>query len=543
MVTTRERATQNSQQIIRDVFNLGANSSLEKALTENDLMDITDWMLLMVSDLDSLTYNDNGTQKHLGRGPRNRIRDFRMYVLHERAYGSPATYDGGDIVFDKFDSFRRSNECIRLIMAPQPVVPALSAPNVVMTSTQSELATFKKGIKRNAALYPVLTQDTEWDSWNHSVVSLARAQSAEQVLDNKYVPSLPDEIALFSEKNKYHFSVFDRTLQSEKGKAIVRAYEDTFDAQKVYKEMYNYCNRSTRAQLTSSTLLSYITSAHLGDGSWKSGTNKFILHWEEQVRKYEKLVKKRDNFWEAIKLHMLQNVVHAVPELWQVKVQADQLATQTGRQLSYVEYVTLLYSAAVQYDSQFTVSVGAKLAQKWQVYAHEFDYDFVEDEYDVDTPVSFIQANKMMRREAMMPGHTWAKLSEADQEIWDQLSDHVKIAILNAQSQLRSRPPTKPPPRHPDKLLVSLHDVIQACQHLTLDPREDSPDVDAMDSDTVAEEGSQGDNTPPSADLLTFTTNHQSTDHIPPAHLAKLMSDAINKHSSKSSTKRSVNVL
>jgi hypothetical protein len=35
--------------------------------------------------------------------------------------------------------------------------------------------------------------------------------------------------------------------------------------------------------LTSSTLLSYITSDRLGDGSWKSGTNKFILHWEEQV--------------------------------------------------------------------------------------------------------------------------------------------------------------------------------------------------------------------------------------------------------------------
>jgi hypothetical protein len=38
----------NAQQIIRDVFNLGANSSLEKAITENDLMDITDWMLLTV---------------------------------------------------------------------------------------------------------------------------------------------------------------------------------------------------------------------------------------------------------------------------------------------------------------------------------------------------------------------------------------------------------------------------------------------------------------------------------------------------------------
>jgi hypothetical protein len=83
-------------------------------------------------------------------------------VLHERANGSSASYDGEDIVFDKFDLFHQSNECIRLIVAPQPVAPTLSAPDVVMTSTQSELATFKKGIKRDAALHPVLTQDMEW---------------------------------------------------------------------------------------------------------------------------------------------------------------------------------------------------------------------------------------------------------------------------------------------------------------------------------------------------------------------------------------------
>jgi hypothetical protein len=50
MVTTREQAAQNAQWITRDVFNLGANSSLEKALSENGLMDITDWMLLTVSN-------------------------------------------------------------------------------------------------------------------------------------------------------------------------------------------------------------------------------------------------------------------------------------------------------------------------------------------------------------------------------------------------------------------------------------------------------------------------------------------------------------
>jgi hypothetical protein len=245
---------------------------------------------------------------------------------------------------------------------PYPTVPA--NPNAVMLSTQTELATFRKGIKRDASLFPVMNQDSLWDSWNRSIVSIARAQAVEQVLDSTYVPVLLEEIVLFNEKQKYLYSVFERTLQSDKGKAIVRSHEDKFDAQKVYKEMYDYCNRSTRAQLKSSTLLSYITSVRLDNGSWKSGMHKFILHWEEQVRQYEKLVPPNDHFSEAIKLHMLQNAVHPVPELRQVKVQADQMTTQTGNKLTYPKYVSLLYSAAAPYDSQFGATPSAKLAVK-----------------------------------------------------------------------------------------------------------------------------------------------------------------------------------
>jgi hypothetical protein len=40
-----------------------------------------------------------------------------------------------------------------------------------------------------------------------------------------------------------------------------------------------------------------------------------------------------------------------------------------------------------------------------------------------------------------------------------------------------------------------------------------------MVGDTVAEEGGQGDNTCLPADQLTFATNRQSSDHIPPVHL------------------------
>jgi hypothetical protein len=221
----------------------------------------------------------------------------------------------------------------------------------------------------------------------------------------------------------------------------------------------------------SGTLLSYITSARLCDGSWKSGTNKCILHWEEQVGQYERLVEHKDHFSEAIKLHMLQNAVNAVPELRQVKIQADQLAPHTGKQSIYLDYVTLLYSASVQYDSQFHVSAGAKITQKRQVYNHEIDY---------------------------------------------------KCDVVNS------------PLRH-DKQLLSLHDVIQACHHLTQDPGDDSPDIYDSPNESPNIEGADEEALVP-ADILTFATNREATKHILAAHLAKMMSEAVSKHSSKSTS-------
>jgi hypothetical protein len=123
MVSTRDQAAQNAQQIIGDVFNFSANSPLEKALMENDVLDVTDWTMLTVANLESLTYTDNGAKKHLSLGQWNKIRQFQMYVLNERAKGSPASYDVEDVVFDKFDLFHRSNECIRLMMTSQPIAP------------------------------------------------------------------------------------------------------------------------------------------------------------------------------------------------------------------------------------------------------------------------------------------------------------------------------------------------------------------------------------------------------------------------------------
>jgi hypothetical protein len=100
------------------------------------------------------------------------------------------------------------------------------------------------------------------------------------VHDETYVPTTVDEIALFSEKQKFVYAVLESKVQTDHGKAIIRDHEHDFDAQKVYKKLKNYHFKSMKAKIESSVILSYITSAKVGDGSWNCTAETFILHWQ-----------------------------------------------------------------------------------------------------------------------------------------------------------------------------------------------------------------------------------------------------------------------
>jgi len=161
------------------------------------------------------------------------------------------------------------------------------------------------------------------------------------------VPSTPAEKDLFAEKQKYMFAVFERTLLTDVGKSLVRNHEDDADTQEVYKAVVDYYHKSTKSSLDSADLLSYITSICLSSGLWKGPTHSFILHWQDQVRMYEKQVPVMQHFSSG------QNALHPVMELWAVKNQADQHKTHTGTTLTYEQYCNLLLSVASAYDDTF----------------------------------------------------------------------------------------------------------------------------------------------------------------------------------------------
>ena len=132
------------------------------------------------------------------------------------------------------------------------------------------------------------------------------------------------------------YAIFEKILLTDKEKALVQHYQTSYDAQAIYRELSTYAMLSTKATMTATALLSYITTTTLGDGKWKGTTHAFILHWQDQVRIYYNL-NPQTQLSEELQCAMLQNAVHPIMELRQVKIQATQFRTYTGKDLSYEE--------------------------------------------------------------------------------------------------------------------------------------------------------------------------------------------------------------
>ena len=202
MTATRR---QLAERLIRDVFDMGIGSALESALVENSMMDPLGWLACDDTVFQNMEFTDaGGDTKKLRFGDYHPIRIWRAMVYYKRAHGDQSTYDGTDVSPLDFEDFMGSSECISIMVVQLPVVDSIGTAATGFTAAvQTELATFRKAMKRDAGLYPVITQDDQWDTWNCSLVSIARAQAIEHVLDSTYIPVLPDEIALFAEKQMY----------------------------------------------------------------------------------------------------------------------------------------------------------------------------------------------------------------------------------------------------------------------------------------------------------------------------------------------------
>jgi hypothetical protein len=130
-------------------------------------------------------------------------------------------------------------------------------------SSQGNLLTvqaFRRGVKRDKADYKNLKDDKYFNSWSRGFVATDRMHHTELVLNEKCVPKNDDGKVVFKEMQIFTSAVFEEHLKTSKGKSLVSQYEETHDAQSIYRELKKHALSSTAAQLSGDTLLQYITT-------------------------------------------------------------------------------------------------------------------------------------------------------------------------------------------------------------------------------------------------------------------------------------------
>ena len=166
------------------------------------------------------------------------------------------------------------------IDAPQSASTQSFLENPNTTLQYNPVQQFTRGTNKDIKAFPKLKDSKQWDSWYLSTKSQARIQDLSEGIDPQYIPIGEPYRLLFNEKNAFMYAVFAEVLLIYKEKYLVRSYELHWDAQKIHEELLAHAETSTKESVESAKILIYITTANLDDGTWRSSTETFILHWQ-----------------------------------------------------------------------------------------------------------------------------------------------------------------------------------------------------------------------------------------------------------------------
>jgi hypothetical protein len=150
---------------------------------------------------------------------------------------------------------------VSLLSGSSPVPSGTVTPSPSASRTRNAVFDFKKGIKCDLGSFLVYKDKKQWDTWQRSMLAQPRAQDVHEILDASYLPTSSEDKQLFVMKQELMYDVFERTLQTDMGKALVRHHKSDFHAQTLYKSLLEYSIKSAKASLDTSKLLAYITSA------------------------------------------------------------------------------------------------------------------------------------------------------------------------------------------------------------------------------------------------------------------------------------------
>ena len=347
------------------------------------------------------------------------------------------------------------------------------------SESQTALSNFKKGSKRDASVYPIFKNDKYYDTFQRSFLANLKAQGLYDVADPDHDPESGDiyEQELFKGKQSFVYSVLVTSLQTEKGRELVKEFEG--DARSIILKLHHYHTKSNVAQHDIITLTTEITNLTLND-SWKGTVRQFLSHFKEKLRLLDSLAPVSDQPPETTRLTFLQRAVQQNHDLRQIHVMDSvwKLKTDSTEALTFDTYYNLLWDAAHQYDLHQTKKGSQRKAfSSQQEDINDVDaYANAEEQFSTDpepvehSPYSVYQSSfhPKMPQKSFLPRHIWETLSESTKQM---IIEHNKKVKLNNPTPYPSGSKTKLNPT----LGKSTPTPKQVHQHSQDEPTEESP--------------------------------------------------------------------
>ena len=322
------------------------------------------------------------------------------------------------------------------------------------SESQTALNNFKKGTKRDASVYPIFKNDKYYDTFQRSFLANLKAQDLYDVADPYHDPESGDiyEKELFKGKQSFVYSVLVTSLQTEKGRELVKEFEG--DARSIIWKLHHYHTKSNVAQHDIITLTTEITNLTLND-SWKGTVRQFLSHFKEKLRLLDSLVPVSDQLPETTRLTFLQRAVQQNHDLRQIHVMDSvwRFKTDSTEALTFDTYYNLLWDTAHQYDIHQTKKVPQRKAfsSQQEVISGDDEYANAEEQFSTDpepvehSPYSVYQSSfhPKMPQKSFLPRHIWETLSESTKQM---IIEHNKKVKLNTPTPYPRGSKTKPNP-------------------------------------------------------------------------------------------------
>ena len=220
-------------------------------------------------------YKWKGKVNHLSANVAQKLKNFVRWMTHEDRPFELHDYFLATLTRDGYLKFRHMDTQSFSASSPSHHEPSklktsFSGESKHQTPSESQTAlnNSKKGTKRDASVYPIFKNDKYYDTFQRSFLANLKAQGLYDIADPDHDPENGDtyEKELFKGKQSFVYSVLVTSLQTEKGRELVKEFEG--DARSIILKLHQYHTKSNVAQHDIITLATDITNLTLND-SWK----------------------------------------------------------------------------------------------------------------------------------------------------------------------------------------------------------------------------------------------------------------------------------